>query len=105
MSYETVLVEAAGGVGTITLNRPEVRNALNQTMVREIWEALEALEAEREVRVAVLRGAGDKAFCAGADLKGVGDRGTTLQARESFGGLVKILEGIPRMRKPVIAQV
>ena len=60
MSYETVLVEAAGGVGTITLNRPEVRNALNQTMVREIWEALQALEAEREVRVAVLRGAGTR---------------------------------------------
>ena len=105
MSYETVLVEAAGGVGTITLNRPEVRNALNQTMVKEVWEALQALEADHEVRVAVLRGAGDKAFCAGADLKGVGDRGTTLQARESFGGLAKILEGIPRMRKPVIAQV
>ena len=56
MSYETVLVEASGGVGTITLNRPEVRNALNQTMVREIWEALQELEADREVRVAVLRG-------------------------------------------------
>lgn len=105
MSYETVLVGHAGGVGTITLNRPEVRNALNQSMVREIWEALQSLEGDPEVRVVVLRGAGDKAFCAGADLKGVGDRGTTLQARESFGGLVKILEGIPRMRKPVIAQV
>ena len=105
MSYETVLVESAGGVGTITLDRPEVRNALNETMVREIWEALQAFEADREVRAVVLRGAGDKAFCAGADLKGIGDRGTTLQARESFGGLARILEGIPRMKKPVIAQV
>ncbi len=105
MSFETVLVEVAGGIGTITLNRPEVRNALNPTMVREIWEALQALEADREIRVVTLKGAGDKAFCAGADLRGVGDRGTTLQARESFGGLVKILEGIPRMKKPVIAQV
>ncbi len=105
MSYETVLVESAAGVGTITLNRPEVRNALNQTMVREIWEALQALETDREVRVVVLKGAGEKAFSAGADLKGIGDRGTTLQARESFGGLARILEGIPRMKKPVIAQV
>jgi enoyl-CoA hydratase/carnithine racemase len=47
----------------------------------------------------------DKAFCAGADLKGVGDRGTTLQARESFGGLARILEAMARMRTPVIAQV
>ena len=53
----------------------------------------------------VLSGAGEKAFCAGADLKGVGDRGTTLQARESFSGLARILETIPRMRTPVIAQV
>ena len=105
MSYETVLVDAAKGIGTITLNRPEVRNALNRAMVREIWEALEALEADGGVRAVVLKGAGDKAFCSGADLKGVADRGTTLEARESFGGLVKILEGIPRMRKPVIAQV
>ncbi|MBI4589813.1 MAG: enoyl-CoA hydratase/isomerase family protein [Candidatus Rokubacteria bacterium] len=105
MSYETVLVESRAGVGTITLNRPEVRNALNATMVREIWEALQALEGDREIRVVILKGAGDKAFCAGADLKGLGDRGTTLQAREAFGGLAKILEGIPRMKKPVIAQV
>lgn len=105
MNFETILVEVAGGVGTITLNRPEVRNALNTTMVREIWEALQALEADPEARVAVLRGAGDKAFCAGADLRGVGDRGTTLQARDSFGGLVRILEGVPRMKKPVVAQV
>jgi enoyl-CoA hydratase/carnithine racemase len=55
--------------------------------------------------VIVLRGAGERAFCAGADLKGVGDRGTTLQARESFGGLARILERMARMRTPVIAQV
>jgi enoyl-CoA hydratase/carnithine racemase len=53
----------------------------------------------------VLSGAGEKAFCAGADLKGAGERGTTLQARESFGGLPRILEAIARMRTPVIAQV
>jgi enoyl-CoA hydratase/carnithine racemase len=105
VSYEAILVERSLGIGTITLNRPEVRNALNQTMVREIWAGLQELEADQEVGVIVLRGAGDKAFCAGADLKGVGDRGTTLEARESFGGLGVILEGIPRMRKPVIAQV
>jgi enoyl-CoA hydratase/carnithine racemase len=105
VSYDTLLVDTSEGVGTITLNRPEVRNALNRTMVREIWQALQALEADRDIRVAVLRGAGDKAFCAGADLKGMGDRGTTLEARESFAGMATILEGIPGMKKPVIAQV
>src|SRR4029453_2125707 len=64
-----------------------------------------ALEADPAARVVVLRGAGDRAFCAGADLKGVGDRGTALQARESFGGLPRILETMARMRTPLIAQV
>jgi enoyl-CoA hydratase/carnithine racemase len=105
VSYETLLVERREGVATLTLNRPEVRNALNQTMIRELESALAGLEADRDVSVIVLRGAGDRAFCAGADLKGVGDRGTTLQARDSFGGLARILENMARMRTPIIAQV
>jgi len=84
MSEPVLQVEVAGGVARVTLNRPEVRNALNE---------------------ALLRGAGDRAFCAGADLKQVADRGTTLQARESFSGLARVLELMARMRTPVIAQV
>jgi enoyl-CoA hydratase/carnithine racemase len=105
VSYDTLLVDIRDGIARVTLNRPDVRNALNQTMLRELDAALGALERDPAARVIVLSGAGDKAFCAGADLKGVGDRGTTLQARESFGGLARILEAIPRMRTPVIAQV
>lgn len=105
MSYDTLLVDIRDGIARVTLNRPDVRNALNQTMLRELDAALGTLERDPAARVIVLSGAGDKAFCAGADLKGVGDRGTTLQARESFGGLARILEAIARMRTPVIAQV
>ena len=105
MSYETLLVDVADGVATVTLNRPEVRNALNRTMLRELEAALAALEADAGARAIVLRGAGDRAFCAGADLRGAGDRGSTLEARESFGGLPRILETMARMRTPVIAQV
>ena len=105
MAYETLLTSLADGVARVTLNRPEVRNALSRTMVQELERALAAFEAEPGARVIVLAGAGDKAFCAGADLKGVGERGTTLQARESFGGLARILEAITLMRTPVIAQV
>jgi enoyl-CoA hydratase/carnithine racemase len=90
-SYQSLLTSLDDGVARITLNRPEVRNALSRTMVEELEAALAA--------------AGDRAFCAGADLKGVGDRGTTLQARESFGGLARILDAMTRMRTPVIAQV
>ncbi len=105
MSYETLLVDVMDGVATVTLNRPDKRNALSQTMVREIEEALGTFEQDPAARVIVLRGAGDKAFCAGADLAGVGDRGTTLAAREAFAGLPRILEGMARMKTPVIAQV
>ena len=105
MSYETLLVEVQDGVASVTLNRPDVRNALSATLIRELEQALAKLEADPAARVIVLSGAGDKAFCAGADLKGVGDRGTTLQARESFGGLARILEAMARMRTPVIAKV
>jgi len=105
VSYETLLVDVQDGVASVTLNRPDVRNALSATLIRELEQALAELEADPAARVIVLSGAGDKAFCAGADLKGVGDRGTTLQARESFGGLARILEAMARMRTPVIAKV
>lgn len=105
MSYETLLTALEDGVARIVLNRPEARNALSRTLVQELEAALAAFEADPAARVVVLSGAGDKAFCAGADLKGAGDRGTTLQARESFGGLPRILETLARMRTPVIAQV
>ena len=105
MSYETLLVNVQDGVASVTLNRPDVRNALSATLIRELEQALAKLEADPAARVIVLSGAGDKAFCAGADLKGVGDRGTTLQARESFGGLARILEAMARMKTPVIAKV
>ena len=100
MSYETLLASLTDGVACITLNRPEVRNALSRTMVAELEAALASFEADPAARVVVLAGAG-----AGADLKGAGDRGTTRQARESFGGLARILEAMARMRTPVIAQV
>ena len=105
MSYETLLVEARDGVATLTLNRPDARNALNQTMIRELGAALSALEASPEARVVVIRGAGERAFCAGADLRGMFRAGSPLDARAQYAGLARILETIPRMRAPVIAQV
>jgi enoyl-CoA hydratase/carnithine racemase len=105
VSEAPLLVEVADGVARVTLNRPEVRNALDAALLGGLEAALRRLEDDPAARVIVLRGAGDRAFCAGADLKRVGDRGTTLQARESFSGLARILEHMARMRTPIIAQV
>jgi enoyl-CoA hydratase/carnithine racemase len=105
VSEAPVLVDVADGVARVTLNRPAVRNALNPAMLADLDAALRRLEDDPGARAIVLRGAGDRAFCTGADLKGVRDRGTTLQARESFGGLARILEYMARMRTPIIAAV
>lgn len=105
MSYETLLVDVRDGVGTLTLNRPEARNALNQTVIRELGDALARLEGDAETRVLIMRGAGERAFCAGADLKGMFRTGSIIDARAEYAGLARILEAIPRMRMPVIAQV
>ena len=67
MSYEQILAEARGRVGILTLNRPEVLNAMNTTMGHEVYQQLEAWETDDEIGAIVLTGAG-RAFCSGADL-------------------------------------
>jgi len=105
MSYETLLVDVRDTVGTITINRPEARNALNATVIRELGVALAQLDADTGSRAVVLRGAGDRAFCPGADLKGMFQAESILEAREQYSGLAHVLNAIPRMRTPVIARV
>ena len=63
-----VIVARDGAVATITINRPAVRNALNDATLAAIDAAVAALDADPEVRVILLTGAGDKAFIAGADI-------------------------------------
>ena len=71
MSEPVILVEKAGAVATVTLNRPTAMNALSRELRTAIAETFEALEADKDIRVAILTGAG-KAFCAGLDLKELG---------------------------------
>lgn len=69
MSEPTVLVSREGGITTLTLNRPEVMNSVNVEMLRDLRAALEAVQFDPEARCLIVTGAGEKAFCAGADLK------------------------------------
>jgi len=68
MTTETVTIDKKESVVTITLNRPEALNVYNIQMRDELYQILSAIRYDSEVRVAILKGAGDKAFCAGADL-------------------------------------
>lgn len=67
-TYETITYEAAGGVGTLTLNRPEQFNGMTVRMLNETYDCLEAVAADPAVRILVMTGAG-RSFCPGADLK------------------------------------
>src|SRR4051812_29732803 len=64
---KTVLYEARGAVALVTLNRPQALNSFTRQMHRELWAALDAIEADKAIRAMVLTGAG-RGFCAGADL-------------------------------------
>lgn len=74
MSFTTILVEQHGAVTLVTLNRPQALNALNSTVLEELIAAFAAFEADPAQRCAVLTGAGEKAFAAGADIKEMADK-------------------------------
>ncbi len=106
----TIRTEAGDGVLTITIDRPEARNALSREMSAELCAAWERLRDDAELRVAILTGAGDKAFCAGADIKEIGAyyRSMTPTERRRRGEHEPGLGGITRNLdpgKPIIAAI
>jgi enoyl-CoA hydratase len=66
--FETIIYEKQDNIACVTLNRPQALNVYNVKMRDELYQILEAIRDDPDVRVAIFRGAGDKAFCAGADL-------------------------------------
>jgi len=98
-NYETVLLRREGSVLEITINRPDQRNSLNMTAHEELNSIFDAFEADHELWVAIVTGSGGKAFCAGADLKGI-KPGVVQMPAGGWGGLT-----LRRHQKPVIAAV
>src|ERR1700710_415406 len=68
MTYEHILLDHEDGVGIITLNRPEVLNAMNRKLVSELSDAMNALDADDGIGCIVITGAGERAFSAGGDI-------------------------------------
>lgn len=97
--------EVRDRVATITLDQPEKRNPLSATMLRELRAALEAARSDPQTRVVVLTGAGDRAFCAGADLSGFSEKRSELDRHLERGDFVGLFTSIERLGKPIIACV
>jgi enoyl-CoA hydratase len=103
MVYQNILLETKDRVSTLTINRPDKRNALNQATRDEILHALDSLQSSEDSRVLIVTGAGDKAFIAGADI-GEFDGRTALTQREAMKGR-RIFDAVEEFPKPVIAMI
>ncbi len=104
MNERVLLVEEANGVATLTLNRPEVMNSFNFAMLRALRDQIESIRFKPEIRVVIITAAGEKAFCAGADLK----ERTTLspdQVKEYIFTIRNLFTSIEQLNKAVIAAV
>ncbi len=101
---ETLLLTKTDGVLTITMNRPDVYNALNEAMKKELNDAFRDAEKDASVRCIVLRGAGEKAFCSGQDLKEHQGQKRSLKEslQKSYNPLIRKMRGI---EKPVIGMI
>jgi|SRR5450432_688475 len=102
--YETIKTEFDGSIYIITINRPEKLNALNRTVIRELGEAVQEVYDNHSIRAALITGSGNKAFAAGADIRGFAgltqEEGIAL-ARQGLEVFFKI-ENAP---KPIVAAV
>jgi enoyl-CoA hydratase len=102
MSYEQLIYEVSGGVATVTLDRPEQRNALSGQMLAELVDAMKRARDDDDVRCVVLTGAGDKVFCAGADLGGFAADAPLVDKHFASDLFLEFFRLMPRLGKPSI---
>lgn len=105
MDYQFILYEKSEGLATITINRPEVRNALTQALMKELGDAINQAEADNEVKVLILTGAGDRAFVAGADIGEVGARDTLTELGLNSRVRREVYLRLEHLFKPSIAAI
>lgn len=98
-------IAVAAGVATIVIDRPDRRNAMSFAVMQGLLDALALARADDAVRVVVLTGAGDRAFCAGADLGGIADNASPTEVHEARGRLADVFRALDRVGKPTIARV
>ncbi|HVM67119.1 MAG TPA: enoyl-CoA hydratase-related protein [Acidimicrobiales bacterium] len=102
---DEVLTSRAGPIVTITINRPAQRNALSPTVTRGLRAALASAKQDTDAHVVVLRGAGDRAFCAGADLSSLTHGAGFAELHDARGEIAGLFEDLWALGKPTIARV
>lgn len=103
---EAVLVDCKDGVAWVTISRPEVRNALDAKTVCELEAHLKILADDRSIRCVILRGAGDRVFVSGADVREFRDKLATPEGALAYDQQIEQMQHVIRaMPKPVIAQI
>jgi enoyl-CoA hydratase/carnithine racemase len=102
---DELLYEVSGGVARVTINRPERRNAMSYEVMSGLRDAMARARADAGVRVVVLSGAGDKAFCAGADLTGIAENSGAAAAHAGRGLLADLFRDMWSLGKPIVAKV
>jgi enoyl-CoA hydratase/carnithine racemase len=104
-TFESLRYEVADHVARVTIDRAEKRNALSWTVMTELREAFAAARSDTEVRVVVLTGAGDRAFCAGADLSGMAADAGAAAVHDARGELARLFRDMWELGKPIVARV
>lgn len=104
-SDRVLLVQRDGAVETLVLNRPQARNALSWDLIRQLRQAVASAAVDDSVGAIVLTGAGEKAFCAGADLTGMRADASVLEVHQARGELARLFEDLYQCGKPTIAKV
>ena len=105
MNYENILVTTETNSATVTINRPTKLNALNKVTILELHDAFKSLENNKEIRVIILTGSGDKAFVAGADISQFANFSVTEGAELAEQGQSVLFDFIENLGTPVIAAV
>jgi enoyl-CoA hydratase/carnithine racemase len=103
---DTILVQEAGDIVTVVLNRPEKLNALTKPMWQRLGEVFEELSARDDVRCVILRGAGTKAFAPGNDISEFANERSNVEQARAYGEVMRrTIEAIGSCRHPVVAQI
>lgn len=105
MNYNNILIEENRPIGIITINRPNKLNALNRETIQELHDAFKNLQSEKEIKVIILTGSGEKAFVAGADIAEFADFSEKDGGKLAAQGQTLLFDFVENLSKPVIAAV